>query len=308
MKKLYILLLCGISTHSFGQQLANSDFENWTNHPGNIVYTSYKEVNNWASGNAALDVAPGVKAPTSQTTDAQNGTYAVKLTTQTIFGQLASGNLFTGKFKLNLTDPIKSAQIGTPYSSRPTAFNVYYKYASVKGDSCSMYALLTKYNTSTHKRDTIGLGSFVSSTSVNTYTLLNMPITYTSTEDPDSISMVFSSSADGGNFRGQVGSTLTIDNFSLDGVPSLSTTASLASISAVLYPNPAQSRVVLSNAPSESGTVYFYNVSGSLVRSQKWIGTRTPEFELENMPVGFYTCKFITSDETVFASKLLITE
>lgn len=307
MRKIYLLLAFFICGYTYGQQLLNSDFENWTNHPGSGGYTSYDEADNWATGNAATNISPGLTPPTTKTTDAQHGTYAAKLTTQSIFGQIAAGNLFTGRFQLNLTNPVKSAQMGIPYTAKPTAFNVYYKYTSVSGDSCAIYVLLTKYNTTTKKRDTIGLGDFKTHTTVTSYTLLQIPITYTSTEIPDSISAVFTSSADGGNFRGRVGSSLTVDNFSLE-FAALSTTTSLNSISAVLYPNPARSNVYLSNAPAESGTAYFYNALGVLVASQKWNGTRTPEFSLSNMPGGFYTCTFVTSEATVFAGKLLITE
>ncbi|ABG60747.1 PCMD domain-containing protein [Cytophaga hutchinsonii] len=307
MKNLYILIFACLAISAQGQQLLNSDFENWTNHPGSGGYSSYDEADNWASGNAAVNIAPGLTPPTTKTTDAQHGNAAVKLTTQSIFGQIAAGNLFTGKFQLNLSNPVKSVQMGIPYVSRPSAFNVYYKYAPVNGDSCAIYVLLTKYNTSTKKTDTIGRGHFSSTANVSVYTLLHIPVTYTSTAAPDSIAMVFTSSADGGNFRGQVGSSLTVDNFSLE-FEELSIATSLAAVSAVLYPNPAQSRVALSNAPSESGTVYFYNVAGKLVSSQKWTGTVSPEFALDNMPAGFYTCKFITSDTAVFSGKLLITE
>jgi hypothetical protein len=307
MKNIYLFIAFCISGYSYGQQLLNSDFENWTNHPGSGGYTSYDEADNWASGNAATNISPGLTPPTTKTTDAQSGSYAAKLTTQSIFGQIAAGNLFTGKFQLNLTNPVKSAQMGIPYVAKPTAFNVYYKYTSVNGDSCAIYALLTKYNSVTKTRDTVGIGEFKTHVTVSSYTLLHVPITYKNAETPDSIAMVFTSSADGGNFRGQVGSSLTVDNLSLE-FSALNTTTALNAVSAVLYPNPAQSSVYLSNAPSESGTVYFYNAFGTLVESQKWSGTVTPEFALTNMPAGFYTCKFVTSEATVFAGKLLITE
>ncbi|MBC7449851.1 MAG: T9SS type A sorting domain-containing protein [Cytophagales bacterium] len=75
-----------------------------------------------------------------------------------------------------------------------------------------------------------------------------------------------------------------------------------------MYPNPAQSHIQLSNALSEEGIVYFYNTYGVLIGSQEWKGTRTPEFSLNGMQAGFYTCKFISNEEKVFAGKLLITE
>ncbi|MBC7449852.1 MAG: PCMD domain-containing protein [Cytophagales bacterium] len=96
-----------------------------------------------------------------------------------------------------------------PYSDRPTAFNVYYKYISVKGDSCAIYVLLFKYNTVTKTKDTIGRGNFLSNTSVAVYTPLTIPITYKSAAIPDSITMVFTSSAAGAKFKGYVGSSLT---------------------------------------------------------------------------------------------------
>jgi len=303
--RIALILLSCIPVILTAQQLPNSDFENWTNTPPHSIYSGYDQPDNWATGNAALNVAPGATAPTQKTTDAYSGTYAAKLVTQSIFGQLAAGNLFSGTFALNLTHPEQSAQIGIPYTDKPTGFNVYYKYTSVSGDSCAIYVYLFHKNTSTLKRDTIGRAYFQSTTSTSSYALLSLPITYSTTDTPDSIAVVFTSSAGGGQFKGRAGSTLFIDNFSLDFTVTNTSTA-LESTGAAFYPNPANAQVTLSNAPSNAGTLYLYNAQGERVRTMEWSGSLAPMFSLNGLTSGVYNAVVITGDEKIFSSKIVV--
>ncbi len=290
---------------SMAQQLPNSDFENWTNTPASGNYRAYDQPDNWATGNAVCNVAPFTDAPTQKTTDAYSGTYGAKLITRSIFGQIAAGNLFTGTFALNMTHPEQSAQIGIPFTNKPTAFNVYYKYTSVTGDSCAIYVYLYHKNTTTGKRDTIGKANFQSTTSTTAYELLSLPITYTTSDTPDSIAVVFTSSAGGAALKGRAGSTLFVDAFSLD-YTTTGTHAELSSTGAAFFPNPSNSQVTLSNAPSDAGTLYLYNNLGERVREVQWNGSFAPVFSLSGIPNGVYTAVIVTREEKYFSGKLIV--
>ncbi|MBO9698846.1 MAG: PCMD domain-containing protein [Sporocytophaga sp.] len=308
MKYIYTFIILLASTSLFAQQqFSNSDFENWTNHPASAPFTPYDQVDDWASGNDLLQLATGVQPPTEKTTDAQHGTYAVKLTSRKAFGQLASGNLFLGTFKLNLVEFVKSAKFGIPYTDKPSAFNVYYKYTPVSGDSCSIAIYLFKWNTVSKSRDTVGVGYFQTNQTVSSYTLLTVPVEYKSEATPDSATMTFASSAGGKDLKGQEGSTLFIDNLSLD-FTTLSTTSPLANIGTALFPNPAKDEVKINNAPFASGTLYFYNNQGVLVSTKTWNDTSSPSFNVSDLAPGYYTCKIVSEEQKSFSTKLIINQ
>lgn len=204
-------------------QIPNSDFENWNQNYYNnffpdLFYWEMTPTDIWASGNPAAEIVG--EFPTSRTDDAYSGNYAARLETLEVFGQMASGNLFTGRF---IPDMFNSkALLGIPFTDKPTHFTGYYKYLpanykNLKGDKttdkCSIYALLSKWNG--NQRDTIALAKLESSDAITTYTQFNLSFEYHSDETPDSISVVFASSARGEEFIGGVGSVLFIDNFEL---------------------------------------------------------------------------------------------
>ncbi|WP_028978861.1 PCMD domain-containing protein [Sporocytophaga myxococcoides] len=308
MRYIYTLLILLASTGLFAQQqFQNSDFENWTHYSANAPFTSYDQADHWASGNDLLQLATGVQPPTEKTTDAQNGTYAVKLTSRKAFNQLAAGNLYLGTFKLNIMNPASSAKFGIPYTDKPTGFNVYYKYNPVNGDSCSIAIYLFKWNSVNKSRDTVGIGYFQTNQEVSNYTLLSVPVTYKSQVTPDSATMTFSSSAGGKELKGQVGSTLFIDNLSLDFTP-LSTTSPFATTGASLFPNPTKDEVKINNAPFASGTMYFYNNQGALISTKVWNGAVSPSISVSDLAPGYYTCKIVSEEQKSFSTKLIITQ
>ncbi|GAL84663.1 hypothetical protein CHU_3514 [Sporocytophaga myxococcoides] len=308
MKYIYALIILFTSTSIFAQQqFLNSDFENWTHYTLNPPYTSYDQVNNWASGNDLLTFAPAVQAPTEKTTDAQSGTYAVKLTSRSANTLFAPGNLFLGTFQLDLMNIPGSAKFGKPYTDKPSGFNLYYKYSPVNDDSCSIELYLFKWNSVSNQRDTIGSGYFKTNQTTSDYTLLSVPVTYTSEVTPDSATMIFSSSAGYKQLKGQAGSTLYIDNLSLDFI-TLSTTSPLANTGATLFPNPAKDMIQLNNAPFTSGTMYFYNSQGAIVSTKVWNSASSSSISISDLAPGYYTCKIVSEEQKSFSTKLIITQ
>jgi hypothetical protein len=222
---LFFILTIGLSNclNAQGTQISGSDFETWyENHYNtmfpNQFYWEMEPTHIWASGNEASQIA-GV-FPTSRTEDAYSGIYAARLETKEIFSQIASGSLFTGSFIADMFD--SQALLGIPFTDKPSHFSGWYKYTPgtyknsrnvLSTDECSIYALLSKWNGTS--RDTIALAKLQSSQTVSEYTNFNLEFVYESDETPDSISVVFASSALGDLFIGGVGSVLYIDEIEL---------------------------------------------------------------------------------------------
>lgn len=195
------------------QQVPNGGLEAWTLVPGSGSFKDYEEPNDgWTSGNGVIHVAPGSDPVCEKTTDAHTGQYAAKLTTRSIFGQMASGSMFLGVFKLNLANPVSSARRGIPFAGPvPSRFRGFYRYQPVGTDSGAIYAMFTRWNGSARVVIHEARLSITASTSNWTEFDIAVPLF---DETPDSMSVVAASSADGENFKGSVGSTLWVDDLS----------------------------------------------------------------------------------------------
>ena len=196
-------------------QLPNMDFEYWTE------YTNYEEPSPhgiWATPNKLVDLLPEFYPSVAlKTTDASSGNYAVRVITDSVQGlPLLSGTLASGVFEVNLGNPSKSLTRGVPYFSKPSKFQGYYKYFPVDGDSCHVYAQLSYWDESQAKRVLVGEARLSNNImEVDEYTFFDIPFEYYNSMQPDSLSMVFVSSAGGEQFVGGVGSTLFVDDVSL---------------------------------------------------------------------------------------------
>lgn len=232
MKRIILPLLALLfASQIFSQQhqLPNSDFENiitidttWSDGPA----LSYDSITGgiWGNGNVLLPDFPStenIEPFMKDTNFTQSGNHAVVLRTQMIGPAVATGNLFTGFLypqQLDLNAPLFGAKTGVPFAYRPISFNGYYYYTSVNQDSCWMACLLTKWNSNTNQRDTIGYGEFFGYNSSTQYEPFSVTVNYTVPEPtlPDSVSLMLLSSGGGLNYQGQPGSTLILDSLWFD--------------------------------------------------------------------------------------------
>jgi hypothetical protein len=280
--------------HSFisGQStLPNGSLEQWRRSANN----RYDEPSDgvWATPNRALDFAlPGniPVAPVQKVDDAQDGQWAVLLHTSQIFGILMPGTLFAGKFNLSVSnpDPVAAIQLGTPFTFRPSSFHGYFKYKPVLGDSCLMYALLTRYNTQTANTDTIGIAEQTITREVAEYEPFDLPFEYRSTDLPDSIRVVFTSSANGNNLKGQPGSRMWVDNVAL---LAPNGTKKLLMPEAVIHwgPNPASNAIsFISDRDLKDVVIRMHSMDGHLVSTRKIPFFRSGVLNLPNLLPGKY--------------------
>lgn len=201
----------------------------------------------WDTGNTgAATLGQSNVLPTDYTPTGSG--QAVKLETKFvgigIIGKLAAASIFTGRFaKVDGSNGI--LDFGRPWNVRPTRLRGYYQYTSApishtseeykyllnQPDSCNIYIMLTDWTapfeirTNPKNRNlldfnadyVIALGSISTSTSTTSYQEFDLPLVYRSTSRrPSYILVCAAASKLGDYFTGGVGSTLYIDQFSLE--------------------------------------------------------------------------------------------
>jgi hypothetical protein len=227
-----------------GDQIPNSGFEDWYtttgmngapySEPGLLAETTV-----WATANNGTSIF-GVYC-TQPVLNATN-TVAQIATGETSLVPLTAGTLFTGKFDTdaaisNPTDTRKAVIFGIPFTMRPKAIKFRYTYqpgsryveatlknpnsifggftvADIEGEDMFTAFVILEVRDKTGTTE-IGRADFSSGDLQEEFTELELPISYSGSQRPTHISVVFSSSKYGDLFTGAVGSTLTVDDLEL---------------------------------------------------------------------------------------------
>jgi len=243
-------------------QIPNLDLEQWDD------FGQYMEPSGqWTTANKIVLLSALNPVTTNRTTDAHSGMYAAKVETDeiSILGTLITGTLALGEFDQGALPPNNLKQ-GTPYTDRPTNFKGWYKFTSVNGDSCSIYAWSFKYNSATGNRDTVAFAGMIPTATVGSYTQFDLPFTFFSNDTPDSLSIVVASSAEGEIFQGQVGNTVWVDDFELTTATGL-TQVLMPELKVTTYPNPAVDQLRFSWERSlQQGSLEIYGLDGKLMQ------------------------------------------
>lgn len=188
------------------------------------------------------------------------------------------------------------AILGNPCPGcKPLHFKGYYKFEPVKGDSCTIVALVSRWNSQTHKRDTIAFNGFIKKEAVSAYTPFDLQLTYNTADVPDTLTYLMISSAgfNMNNFmlcQGQEGSTLYIDEISLE-YPMGIQQSLMPDVAVKVYPNPATEQTTFELSERVvSGSVEIFSVDGKLVKSFGVNDIKTT-VQINNLPSGTYYFK-----------------
>ncbi len=241
-KKTYEIVVVRIGDWSF-------NFEDWQVN-SNDQYEYPVEPNGiqiWSSANAGAALAgitqsPG-SYPTRSTNDGLNGTKGAKMTTlpgtslsQLLGIHIIPGSIFLGSFNTTnvILNPPTATEFGQPYEEKPARFSGYYKYTpgSVfidqngdpvpsETDQCSVYAVF--YNgpdrldgSNIHTSPlVIAKAVLTNGVQTNGFVHFDIPFTFTPGVTIGSntmLAIVASSSYQGDQYRGAVGSELIIDS------------------------------------------------------------------------------------------------
>ncbi|ATL48391.1 hypothetical protein COR50_15145 [Chitinophaga caeni] len=205
----------------------------------------------WSSGNPGVALSGVPKRPDAyplrQTTDSRFGNTAAELVTlkgttlSSLFGvKLFAGSLFLGIFDSQnaLLEPLKATRFGQPISKGiPEFFTGYYKYTPGENfqdkdgnilpgitDSCALYAVIYSGTerldaTNIHNSPRIIATAYLPDGSRReAYTHFSIPFTYIrqpADGDDFMLTIVASSSRDGDQYRGAIGSRLVVDSLSI---------------------------------------------------------------------------------------------
>lgn len=239
-----------VTRESSNPQLENGSLDDWYTPSGkNYQEPGLNDATIWATGNAGVVTlgAANVKPVTVSGTDlaAEMVTKDLGALGQLVGQRIAAGTIFTGKFVLDIANPLNSAKFGIPFTGRPVSFTVSYTYAPgspyrngqgqilTKNDSCDIYMLLENRENNQVKR--IATGWFRNTDKVDAYKEITIPLIYgqlpqgspvymypvngsfgTGSEPVTHISFVAASSAYGALFEGGVNTRLVINNIKLN--------------------------------------------------------------------------------------------
>lgn len=192
----------------------------------------------------------------------------------------------------------QSAKFGRPFVSRPKAIKGYMKYTPVNGDSASIFVEIYKYNQTAGKRQIIGRVEQKYKQSVADWTAFELPIRYNSDMTPDSITVLFVSSA-GYNFddlfacKGQIGSTLWVDDveFVYEGSAIENNSVLTAS---TIYPNPSANGMFTLNVKKACKMEVFSVTGQFLMQSALRAGENS--VDLSRCLPGIYSIRLSDKD------------
>ncbi len=237
-------------THAQGEMIEHGNLEEWTL---DTLYNYEEPAGPWTTANRIAALAPSAPITTFKETEkVYAGNYAAKMVTDEfdLFAGLpVTGNLSLGTFDPNDSNPISSLKLGVPFTDKPTHFKGYYMYTPVNGDSCAIYLQLTKYNQTAQKKDTLAEAWLQVGDVVDEYTHFNLPIEYFSEETPDSITIVCVPSVYGHLFIAEKGSTLYIDELSIDYTTGVNVPM-FPELQVKTYPNPVSDILHLTSSES----------------------------------------------------------
>jgi len=281
MKAKLLLVICGmfVLSNAFSQEIENAGFEAWTN--GNP--------DNWDTSNEDIAMFQAV-AITADSENPKEGTTALMAkTTATAFFTMSGivcNGFYEGPNPVNgEVETIK----GEPFSYRADALALWYKCLPMPADSAYFGIHFFKAG------ELIGKGEFVQKDTVAEWTLLNIPISWTSEAFPDTMLILMKSSYGTTNERGNAvaGSTLWVDNLQLQNITGI---RPLSENIERVYPNPFSNELFIELETESETNISVYDINGRKVFSKQimYSGKLNTQF----LKKGFYVLEVSSGGET----------
>lgn len=198
---LLAFILCLVVQCSLSQQITDGGLELWQS------FGSFAMPDSFFTSDQ-LNVPFFGISTVAKTTDAHSGQFAAYLHTETA----PDSNVLAGTLGYGSIQMTGSGNFfwGWPFTARPKAVTFWYKYSPAGKDQAHALVLLTKW---AGARTTIGTGLLMISAATSAYTEGQIPITYSSSETPDTMDLTFISS---GNPNPTAGTKMYIDDIALD--------------------------------------------------------------------------------------------
>ncbi len=316
MKKLLVLVaFISLGLNGFSQEssLPNGNFESWWLKPN---WGYYEPTGGFFHTLNILDTVPtsaGITVYRCSDT-AHHGSYSARCITRQMviaFPLVVTIPGVIGTLKINWLN--STAILGEKYNwtTKPERFQGWYQSYPLNGDSTGAILLLSKWNSATHKRDTIAHNRLVFKNVVNTWTQFDAAVNYwNNTTMPDSITVLLLSCA-GYNARnmmgsvGQIGSQAYFDDVNITNVAGIEYVFH-PSVDVKISPNPASSFInVKLDKVMKDGSFEIYD----------GLGRKTGQFEMKeiatqinisNLSPGVYYYRFRNEGEVVNTGSFII--
>lgn len=289
---LALLCLFALTSQNLLAQIPNGDFETWT------TAGAYEDPNGWVTANPNISGLTSTKDfSTLKSTDANGGSFSAELHTKTntvtglgtfqIPGVLTNG-------MINLL--AQTAEGGQPWTSKPQFLKGWYKYSPAGGDSSLVRAIFTVWTGT--KTDTLADVSWSESGTVTSWTEFSEYIDWLDVRSPDTVQIVCLSSAD--FLGGSAGSTLLLDDLSLDGTNFLAENER-PQIGIKMFPNPAKSDLEFQFDQNISGSIVIYDIVGNKIGSYETDGNNKV-ISVADFQDGLYLYQLVGTEGSVVAS------
>jgi hypothetical protein len=184
---------------------------------------------------------------------------------------------------------------GTPATFLPTQMTGFYKYiigdVQTANDSALAVVCLTKYNSTTSQRDTVGIG-IKKLGEVATYTAFKVDINYLNGQTPDTVTVKFVSSENGFCSNASAGNCLFfyVDDVEVsDASTGISEEMVFEQLS--VYPNPANDVVNITAKGGKEISVQLFNAIGEEEWSGNIVAGKTESVNISHLPSGMYFVK-----------------
>lgn len=267
MKNIFtITLLFIFAAGALAQDIENYSLEKWTSKTQNGF--TFEDPDEFNTSNPYM--AQINQSNVTKSSDAHFGAHSAKLE-----------NMYVGLLSVTVPGVLAYGQIGLdgnynptfgpgkPFADRPDTISAYVKYDPDGADTFGVFAVLTKWNSASNSRDTIGFGSYQNGNTINSWTGIDMAMNYTSMDTPDSILLVFLSSTRYQSSSAPASSVLHVDGIHTSNMTSVGMAPFKEKLDVEVYPNPAQDNIHFRvNVVSEDLVVNIYNVLGMKVDSR----------------------------------------
>ncbi len=282
------------------QTIPNPGMETWTN------LFLYEEPQGWGTLNQL--VISGAPATVTKSTDKRTGLFAARLetkvlTTNPLPGTLPDtlpGTLFTGT--VNLAN--QSFVLGIPFNQKVNTFSFWYKYAPAANvDSAGCLVSMSYYDTLLQARVPIADGGIVFGGTNAVYQQATVTLNYTASNQPDTILIVFGSSA-GDSARG--GSNLKIDDMTVTLISGIEQPFEIVP-AITLYPNPATDVINASwdDVKYPQLTARVFDVQGKQVMTAV-INSANKSVRVSELSKGLYTLQlYDRNDKPVHTARFV---
>jgi hypothetical protein len=290
-QKLLILIALAFSTFAANAQILNSGFENW----------STTEPSSWVTTNGLMIL--GNTQSVFKTIDAHSDSFACEMRSTIVTNKPPGvfvpdyvGSIFIGK-----QIGIQSIR-GMKYNNKPSNFEFWYKYSSTTGDTATGLIMLTKFNPTLSKTDTIAIGFFMNSANASSYTKATVNLTYLSAASPDTAVVVFSAITP---FSKNAGSIFKIDDMAFTG-GNVGMNEQNNNIDFTLFPNPSngESIISFSNVQSEIN-LGIYDLQGKEILNNTYHHQSKIVVLTNQLHSGVYLIKVANASGTSF-KKLIV--